>query len=169
MDVQLSPDFALSEFRGASHRALTSAEEGRAEWWANQVLQPARDVVGPIRISSYVRTRKPGTLQAETGAHKDGEGIDVVPIQVSNRALADLLSATALEAGLVAQVITYEGGSHVHIARSLVPGATAGYLAFDGRRYNPTAPEPLAISTADYRVILAAAAAAFLLVMVVGS
>lgn len=157
MTEHLSASFTLSEFEAASHRPLTAAEKLRAQAWARDVLQPARDLLGPIRISSYVRTTKPGSGGApETGAHKDGSAIDIVPLAVSNRALADLLSVTALRTGKVVQVIHYPGGAHVHLASRLVQGARPGYLTHAGGTYATTEPDPEAITVTDYRRILAA-------------
>lgn len=121
-------NFLDAEFRNASHRDLTPEEWELAEWWRWQVLQPLRNEFGPIRISSYVRTRKPGTTRAETGPHKDGNAIDLVPLspEVSISQLANRAAATALRGGLIAQVI--DERDHVHLARVLVGSATGGYL-----------------------------------------
>ncbi len=152
----LSVNFPLSEFQGASHRALSSAEVSRAGWWADRVLQPARDHLGPIRITSYVRAN-------DTGAHRNGDGIDIVPLRVSVRALADWMAANML--GPAVQQVIYER-DHVHLARVIPPGAVAGYLNEPQEgRYTFAQLDPAAISQSDYRIILAGAVGLGLLII----
>ncbi len=166
--MQLSRNFSLAEFRSASQRPLTADEERKAAWWAVSVLQPARDVYGPIRVTSFVRS-------SDRGAHASGEGLDVVPVNVSIRALADWIAARTLRDlggnGSLAQVIDESGntagGPHIHLARSLVAGAVAGYrIGPINGSYPPTTLAPGAIQTRDYQALLAASGAALLLAII---
>jgi hypothetical protein len=124
--METGSNFTDSEFRRASSRELTPSEWALADWWRWQVLQPLRNELGRIAISSYVRDFKPRTTTRETGPHKDGNAVDVVPLDVGIQELADRAAATVLAGGIVRQVINER--DHIHISRILVPGATPGYL-----------------------------------------
>jgi hypothetical protein len=125
--------FTRAEFERASTRPLLEYELQVAERWSSQILPPAREIFGPLLVTSFVRTAKPGTggLVPELGPHSYGVAVDVVRLDRrgdpgANRALADFFASRFLPSGELVQVI--DERTHVHLANRLVTGATAGYL-----------------------------------------
>lgn len=112
----VSANFRLGEFAGASKRALTESDLPRIQWWADTILQPFRDIIGPVRITSYIRPEDVGK------AHENGGGIDIVPSNVSITEGFDLFRAHLH--GRYGRVINER--NHIHIARP-GPERWAGY------------------------------------------
>lgn len=158
----LSDNFTLAEFQAASHITLPAWAVSRATWWAQVILQPARDRLGRLRVTSFYRPADRGS------AHETADAVDIVPLDVSVRAAADWFAVNKLRPyGELVQVI--DERDHVHLASRLVPGATAGYL------HEPTegdfafaSPDPRRITQGDYRKLLAAGAAVGILAVVLG-
>lgn len=86
--MRLTANFTLEEFERASHRPLTTVEKERARYFAEELLQPIRPLVGPIVITSFVRV--PPNVGA--GPHGDGRGLDIVP-QDRSRKRMELMHA----------------------------------------------------------------------------
>jgi hypothetical protein len=72
--VPITANFALGEFQRASTRVLHDSDVPAITTWATQILQPARNALGRIRITSYIRHTDHGR------AHENGGGIDVVTL-----------------------------------------------------------------------------------------
>ena len=67
----LAPNFALGEFPGWER--ATGAQLDNLARIVRDLIQPARDAWGPIRITSWLR-------DTGSGAHKDGGAVDFVPV-----------------------------------------------------------------------------------------
>lgn len=95
--IQLTPNFTLSEFtlsptaiRLGIINTPTQTEIDRLRKLCQQILQPARDVLGPLKINSGYRSQ---ALNDAVGgvvnsAHRLGHATDVIPLNVGTRALA---------------------------------------------------------------------------------
>lgn len=95
--IQLTTNFTLSEFtmsptasRLGIDNTPTNTEIDRLRKLCQQILQPARDALGPIKINSGFRSehlnRSVGGVS--NSAHRLGHAADVVPIDVGTRDLA---------------------------------------------------------------------------------
>ena len=74
MTTYLSPNFTLAEFASASDVQLTAPLELRAQYFASNILQPARSQFGwPLKITSFVRSSD------TSSAHVDGSAVDFQP------------------------------------------------------------------------------------------
>jgi len=79
----------------------------------SNVLDPLRDAVGPIIITSGYRSQ---ALNAAVGGseysqHMKGEAVDVRGVTASNQEIVDVLRNLPID-----QVITYDNSGHVHIS-----------------------------------------------------
>jgi hypothetical protein len=69
----LSANFTLEEFQNASSAPLNESDVQNARYFANEILQPARNALGfPIKITSFKR-------RLDIGAHGRGHALDFDP------------------------------------------------------------------------------------------
>jgi uncharacterized protein YcbK (DUF882 family) len=103
-DTQLSKNFWLQEFttsptadRLGLKNSPGPAEIANLKRLCETILQPARDVLGPLRINSGFRSSKVNKAVggSSTSAHLSGFAADVLPLNVSTRALRSGWSSTA--------------------------------------------------------------------------
>src|SRR5690606_30442068 len=120
-DVQLSPHFRLSEMiRSDAARAHglyqvpTPIVVERLRELCGELLEPIRDALGPLRVTSgYRRPRVNAAVGgSSTSAHMSGWAADVVPVRGTPEQIM-LLLHDAGEAFPWDQAILY--GSHVHL------------------------------------------------------
>lgn len=119
--LRLSPHFTLGEFTATAHREYLD-EQGdppasvlvTARRFCFDILEPARALVGPIRITSGYRC---AGLNEEVGgasnsAHVEGRAADIVPMEM------DLLDAYYVIAGsaIPHDQLIWEYGRWIHIA-----------------------------------------------------
>lgn len=137
MTELLSRNFPLSE--AADGASLTAVQTENARRLAVDVLQPARDAVGPIGVNSWCRS---AAHNAEVGgakgsAHLSCSGADLRPANVTSRELATwYFLHPEVPAG---EVIWYTGTRHLHVTRSPA-GGHREFLVDDGGRTRPWAP-----------------------------
>ncbi len=98
LDINLTTNFRLWELTKSStadrlgiDNTPNSEEIKNLRKLCEKILQPARDALGPIRISSGFRSEK---LNIAVGGvsnsdHRLGFAVDVIPISVSTRKLAE--------------------------------------------------------------------------------
>lgn len=108
---QLSVNFSLDEFQRVSNRPITEADLPALQQLVNQVLQPARRVWGPIRITSYIRTGD--NAIGRGGSHVDGGAVDFVPV---NASINDVFSWIAINLPTAFGRVINER-DHIHITR----------------------------------------------------
>jgi len=120
-DVQLSPHFALSELlRSDAARAQgiyqvpPPAVVERLRELCVELLEPIRDVLGPLRVTSGYRRPKVNAAVggSSTSAHMSGWAADVVPVRGTPEQIM-LLLHDAGQALAWDQAILYPG--HVHL------------------------------------------------------
>ena len=82
----------------------------------NYLLEPARDLCGPLRINSGYRCEEVNKAVggASSSAHLEARAADVVPLRVSPAVLFDIVRASGW---LFDQVILEDGWVHMAIAR----------------------------------------------------
>lgn len=143
-DLQLSPHFLLSEL---THTDTRLPNEPSPEHVANlrllceRVLEPWRERVGPLRISSGFRSEAVNTAVkgSRTSEHLQGLAADVVPVRTAlPEAWAELVRL--VEEGLpVSQGIVYqrvEGRGWIHCSVDLQPPVRKELLVQAGGRYH---------------------------------
>jgi len=120
-DVQLSPHFRLSEFLRSDtaqmqglYQVPTPIVVERLRELAGDLLEPIRDALGPLRVTSgYRRPRVNAAVGgSSTSAHMSGWAADVVPV----RAIPEQIMILLHDAGHALawdQAILYS--SHVHL------------------------------------------------------
>lgn len=143
--MKLTPHFTLAEMTRTSTglpNTPTAAELCKLRAVCSAVLEPWRELVGPLKVNSGFRSmavndRVGGSVKSQ---HVKGEAADVVPLKVVRRqAWLELLRM--MDAGLpVDQAIIYETTNHIHIShtadrvarrQSLVKTAGGSYVTWD--------------------------------------
>lgn len=98
-DLQLTENFKLSEFVRTSYNVVNRPGVDEMEGLyqlSNYVLQPWRDKVGPLRVTSGYRSRElqaliGGLIQEAEPDHSDGLAADVVPVNMSVKEAFEIL------------------------------------------------------------------------------
>lgn len=120
MDVKISSNFLLSEFmRSESAERAKIHDQEKVDWHVllnlfhlvRSILQPLREVVGVVRITSGYRCAKLNSLVggASSSQHLYGEASDFV--------CADLLQACSfIRKGNFDQLILYDSFIHVSLS-----------------------------------------------------
>lgn len=122
----LTPHFVLAEFVTTSTGLPNVPNEQQVcalRALCSAVLEPWRERVGPIRVSSGFRSaavnaelRRRGRSASSTSQHLVGEAADVL---LTDRRTAWLVLVQLVAAGLpVDQAITYEDLPHVHVSHT---------------------------------------------------
>lgn len=144
-DVQLSPHFRLSEMLRSDtaqtqglYQVPTPAVVERLRELCVELLEPIRDVLGPLRVTSGYR--RPGVNSAvggsSTSAHMSGWAADVVPV----RADPGLIMTLLYDAGDLLpwdQAILYPGHVHLGLRRPVTGEQRRQLLRSDGRAWTP--------------------------------
>lgn len=126
--ADLSPDFGLAEFKDASHRALTAAEREKAGRFARELLQPIRNVFGPVCVTSFVRSPP----NVGSGPHANGDAVDFVPCSRSKATMARMhLFAGLFLRDRFGKLILED--NHIHATLPGVQGVTGERLVEVGR------------------------------------
>ena len=98
LNVPLSADFKLWEFvksvtadQHGIRNVPNELEIAHLRLLCRRILQPARDALGPLKITSGFRSAKLNELVggAEGSDHRLGYAADVIPYQVGTRRLAE--------------------------------------------------------------------------------
>ena len=152
--MRLSANFTLEELTrsGTADRYGLDNTPGAREAAAlrdlvEQVLQPLRDRVGPLKVTSGFRSavvnRHPSVGGSSRSQHTKGEAADVIPSRTSRDALLrevhELVKAGKL---VVDQVITYDAKPHLHLSfRKLGPNRGEFLRCRGPNDYVPWRPE----------------------------
>ncbi len=126
--MDLSPHFTLEELTHSDKaQSLGLDNTPEAHHVANlkrlvdELLEPARDLVGPLHINSGYRCLALNTAlsgSSKTSAHMDGRAADVVPVKVSLQVAWDLLLDQLRTKDLpIDQLILESSWIHLGIAR----------------------------------------------------
>ena len=118
--ARVSPHFSFAELTRTDHRAFLEEQAAapariRANLvrLATDLLEPARELVGPLRVNSGYRC--PGLNAAiggsKTSRHMDGLAADVVPVEVD---LADAFERLA-QSGVPFDQLIFEFRRWIHI------------------------------------------------------
>lgn len=114
-DRQLTANFRVGE-APCYHRA-TEEQAGRLEETAARVLQPARNVFGPLEITSWTHW---SDCSPRSGAHSHGGTVDVVPLQADAREVWEWMAVHLVPSGYIGRLIYEPGrsdqGEHIHVA-----------------------------------------------------
>lgn len=121
--MNLTPHFTLQELtttKTGKANTPNTGEVAKLRALCSAVLEPWREIVGPLRVNSGFRSEAVNNAVggSSTSQHRYGEAADVTPLGWSRarswRALLDLMAA-----GLpVDQAIIYESTSHVHLSHT---------------------------------------------------
>lgn len=123
---------ALSRFFTLSELSVTSkpfdntpppAAIERLRVLAVSVLDPLREAVGPIRVTSGYRSAAVNAAVggSSTSQHRLGEAADIVAISVGRPVLwAEIVRRANVDLP-VDQAIIYEGAPHVHVSTRFTP------------------------------------------------
>ena len=121
--MKLTPHFTLAEMTRTSTgvpNVPTAADLCRLRAVCSAVLEPWRERVGPLRVSSGYRSMRVndavgGSVKSQ---HLKGEAADVVPLRMERRK-AWLVLVEMVRAGLpVDQAIIYESTGHIHVSHT---------------------------------------------------
>jgi len=144
-DVQLSPHFALSELiqsdvartRGL-YQVPPPAIVERLRELCVELLEPIRDALGPLRVTSgYRRPRVNAAVGgSSTSAHLSGWAADVVPV----RAIPEQIMILLNDAGHALawdQAILYQGHVHLGYRRPATGEQRRQLLRAEGGAWTP--------------------------------
>ena len=119
----ISPDFTWSEFSVTSTGLANDLPN-----WARvpigrlvaAVLQPWRDLVGPLQVTSGYRSSAVNIAinGSSTSQHTRGEAADVVPMAMDRSEAWSILLAMVAEGLPVDQAIIYDDRGHVHASHT---------------------------------------------------
>lgn len=130
------PDTSLPRFFTLAEMSVTSTglanvpppdAVDRLRALATTVLDPLREVVGKIRVTSGYRS---AAVNAAVGGssssqHRLGEAADVIPVEVPRAAMWDTIVERVRAGTLpVDEAIVYEDKPHVHISTRAAPTAS---------------------------------------------
>lgn len=119
--VRVSPHFTFAELVTTEHRDFLEEQvDAPPQIRANLVrlavdlLEPARDLVGPLRVSSGYRCRGLNAAigGAKASAHLEGLAADVFPLEMDLRDAFERLAGS----GLPFQQLIFEFGRWIHLA-----------------------------------------------------
>ncbi|MEA5534941.1 N-acetylmuramoyl-L-alanine amidase [Crocosphaera sp. XPORK-15E] len=125
LNLKLSPDFTLGEFvrsetaeRHHIDNTPTATEIEHLRRLCLQILQPARDALGPISVNSGYRCPKLNELlrSSPNSAHRIGYAADVVPQDVSTKRLADWIRTNCSFDQLIREYGTLENPAWIHVS-----------------------------------------------------
>lgn len=125
-NVKLGRYFNLAELTHTNTgipNVPTGTEVANLQYLVESVLDPLREQVGPLIVTSGYRS--PAVNAAVSGAsssqHMQGEAVDVVPSSATVEQTLAVLRTLPVD-----QVITYYDSNHIHI--SAVPGGRGEFL-----------------------------------------
>jgi zinc D-Ala-D-Ala carboxypeptidase len=110
-------------------------------WGARMLVEPARDVLGPLRVNSWYRCRQLNLLVGGSpiSRHMEGLAADVVPV---NLPLVEAYEALAGHQPWALDQLIFEFGRWIHIGAPR-PGMAARHellMVFDSGQYLPWDP-----------------------------
>ncbi|WP_157951153.1 N-acetylmuramoyl-L-alanine amidase [Cyanothece sp. BG0011] len=124
-NLQLSPNFTLGEFiqsetaeRHNIDNTPTMSEVEHLRQLCLNILQPARDALGPISITSGYRCPELNELVGGSpySAHRKGYAADVIPQNVSTKQLADWIGSHCRFDQLISEYGTRQNPAWIHIS-----------------------------------------------------
>jgi uncharacterized protein YcbK (DUF882 family) len=143
--IFLTENFQLFEFiRSATASRLgidntpNDIEIGRLRSLCESILQPARDALGPLRISSGFRSEALNTAVAgvPNSDHRLGFAADVIPVNVSSITLARWIQNNAQFDQVILEFGTVSNPDWIHISNA--PRRRREVLrTLDGTNYDP--------------------------------
>lgn len=125
LNMQLTPNFQLWEFVKSVTADLngidnmpSSEEIAHLRRLCENILQPARDALGPLRISSGFRSARLNELVGgvSNSAHRLGFAADVFPISVGTLAFARWVNNNTSFDQLILEFGTIEVPNWIHIS-----------------------------------------------------
>ncbi len=133
-NIQISEHFTLRELtRSSKAEALqlvnipTTAEVAALRRLATDLLEPIRQHVGPMNITSGFRTAMVNAAVggSSTSDHTSGYAADFVPIHMSSAEAFGVLRAAVDNGDFPAldQLIFYPDRGHIHVGHALGPAA----------------------------------------------
>jgi hypothetical protein len=140
--VSLSRDFTLRELcrtaTGLPNEPTDDAQLASLITLCTRVLQPARDILGPLRVTSGFRSPEVNAAVggSATSQHMRGEAADLIPERCSVR---DLFVWLARASSLPIGQVIFErpnGKAWVHVSLPR-PGKEREALIWDGFAYKP--------------------------------
>jgi len=114
-DRRLTADFRVSE--APCWWESSEEQADRLQETAARVLQPSRNVFGPIQVTSWTHW---SDCSPRTGAHAHGGTVDVVPLKADTREVWEWMAVHLVPSGYIGRLIyeptTPDQNEHIHIA-----------------------------------------------------
>jgi hypothetical protein len=124
-NINLSANFLLWEFVTSSTADLlridntpTSGEIKNLERLCKQILQPARDALGALKITSGFRSEELNKAVggARNSAHRQGHAADVIPINVGTKQFAKWVNDNCEFDQIILEFGTLENPNWIHVS-----------------------------------------------------
>ncbi len=125
LNVHLTPHFALWEFVISQTAERNDIDNTPSEeivenllLLCKEILEPAREDLGPMRVSSGYRCKALNTAigGSKTSAHKDGFAADIIPVEVSKLAFANWVEANRDFDQLILEFGTITEPAWIHVS-----------------------------------------------------
>ena len=125
-NVKLGRHFTLAELTNTNTglpNAPTPQAVANLQYLVETVLDPLRDEVGPVIVTSGYRSPEVNAAVggSPTSQHMQGEAADIVPTGASKEQVLQVLRTLPVD-----QVVTYFDSNHIHI--SAQPGGRGEFL-----------------------------------------
>lgn len=123
MHTRLSPHFRLSELTLTRTGLPNQPDPGAIDALrvlCTEVLEPWREAVGPLRVSSGFRSEAVNTAVGGVrgSQHARGEAADIVPLRVPRVQAWSALLQLIADGLPVDQAIVYETTRHIHVSHT---------------------------------------------------
>ncbi|MGH9942840.1 MAG: D-Ala-D-Ala carboxypeptidase family metallohydrolase [Pyrinomonadaceae bacterium] len=144
LQQQLSPNFTLEEFitsQTAARKGIDNAPPPavveRLKQRCEQILEPARAVLGPLQVNSGYRCPKLNAAVggSSTSAHMLGYAADIVPLRATKRDLALWVKQNCRFDQLILEFGTESEPAWIHV--SCDPRGRGQVLRATARGYHP--------------------------------
>ncbi len=125
LDMNLSADFKLWEFVTSPTSGLlrientpTPGEIKNLERLCQQILQPARDALGSLKINSGFRSEELNKVVggASNSAHRQGFAADVIPVNVGTKKFAEWVNENCNFDQMILEFGTLEKPMWIHVS-----------------------------------------------------
>ena len=120
--IALTPHFELEEFERTGTRLVNVAPQiavVRLKLLCAAILEPLREKVGPLRITSGYRSQQVNEAvgsKSTKSQHLTGQACDCVPLKMKAEAAFKILHKLAADGLPVDQAIWYPKKGHLHVS-----------------------------------------------------
>lgn len=139
--ITLTPHFELEEFERTSTRLVNVAPQivvVRLKLLCAAILEPLRERVGPLRITSGYRSPQVNEAvgsKSKKSQHLTGQACDCVPLKMKSEAAFKVLRQMSDDGLPVDQAIWYPKKGHIHISFNADAAPRRQFMIYKNGKY----------------------------------